>query len=155
MPLFPGGCSPSWVQGWKTPRIPDRSTHIRQPNIAQYQRHLSFTFPPPSTCLLLPLLFPPPLHFHLSSAFSPATQKKKKKLLQLNPAHRVGGYHLNIKACQRWSRIWTVYQQKKQNLIKADRVLQMDEEDWYSEAQTEPIYTLSSPTLIWFIMPQF
>lgn len=65
IPLFPHGCSPSWVQGCKTLHVPDRSTHIT----AKYSSLTTSPFFPPCTfslfssfCLapsILPFLFIP------------------------------------------------------------------------------------------------
>lgn len=126
----PCDCSPSWTQAWENLHTPDRSTHIRWPNIA----HNNVISPPsPSR------LSPPRPHPSLPSSISallfipnPPLPTLPQKRFQLGPTQSLW---ISFEY-QKPARLWRGYQQKKQNLIKAHGVLLMNKED--SLAQTEP-----------------
>lgn len=63
--LPPCNCSPSWAQAWENLHTPDRSTHIRWPNIAHNNVISLLPSPPPA-----PWLSPPRPHPSLPSSIS-------------------------------------------------------------------------------------
>lgn len=118
-PLTPSAsCSSSLaavpVGCWLEASSHTRQEHPHEINLAR-QRHPPFTF-------LLDLSPHSCLPFSSLLCFFPCHKKTPNFLAE----SRVCGFHLNIKGCQRWSRIGGVCQQKQHNPIKAHGPLQMD-----------------------------